>query len=98
MSDESTTALPHAFPILGYGLTETNAVGCGNFNENYLAKPASTGPQSRPLVEVAILDPAGKVVPQGQTGEIGFRTICLFGGYWNNPEATAEVFTPTGSC
>jgi long-chain acyl-CoA synthetase len=31
-------------PLLGYGLTETNAVGCGNFNENYLAKPGSTGP------------------------------------------------------
>jgi acyl-CoA synthetase (AMP-forming)/AMP-acid ligase II len=89
-------ALPHAFPLLGYGLTETNAVGCNNFNENYLAKPASTGPASKPLVEVAILDPAGQPVPQGQTGEIGFRTVCLFGGYWNNPEATAEVFTPDG--
>lgn len=89
-------ALPHAFPLLGYGLTETNAVGCNNFNENYLAKPASTGPASKPLVEVAILDPAGKPVPAGQTGEIAFRTICLFGGYWNNPKATEAALTPDG--
>ena len=41
--DRIRKALPHAFPILGYGLTETNGVGCGNFNENYLAKPGSTG-------------------------------------------------------
>src|SRR3546814_19378570 len=30
-------------PLLGYGLTETNAVGCGIINENYLEKPMSTG-------------------------------------------------------
>ena len=40
---------PGGFPLLGYGLTETNAVGCGNFNENYLAKPGSTGRASKPI-------------------------------------------------
>jgi acyl-CoA synthetase (AMP-forming)/AMP-acid ligase II len=89
-------ALPHAFPILGYGLTETNAVGCGNFNENYLAKPGSTGPASRPLVEIAILRETGEHLPQGHTGEIAFRTICNFGGYWNNAPATAAAFTADG--
>ena len=34
--------------------------------------------------------------PQGQTGEIAFRTIANFGGYWNNPEATAAAFRPDG--
>lgn len=89
-------ALPHAFPVLGYGLTETNAVGCGNLNENYLAKPGSTGPASRPLVEIATFDEAGRRLPQGETGEIGIRTVCNFIGYWNNPEATAAAFTPDG--
>ena len=36
-------------PLLGYGLTETNGIGCGNINDNYLAKPDSTGPASAPL-------------------------------------------------
>jgi long-chain acyl-CoA synthetase len=89
-------AMPHAFPILGYGLTETNAVGCNILNENYLAKPASTGPQSRPLVELAILDDNGAPLPQGEIGEVCLRTVCLFGGYWKNSEATAEVFTADG--
>jgi acyl-CoA synthetase (AMP-forming)/AMP-acid ligase II len=48
-------SLPHAFPLLGYGLTETNGVGCGNFNENYLAKPGSDRPGQRPLVELGFL-------------------------------------------
>jgi long-chain acyl-CoA synthetase len=88
--------LPHAFPLLGYGLTETNAVGCANFNENYLAKPASTGPASRPIVELAILDDAGNRLPAGQTGEIAFRSIANFGGYWDNPEATAAAVREDG--
>lgn len=89
-------ALPHAFPLLGYGLTETNGVGCGNFNENYIAKPGSTGTASRPLVDLAILDDAGKPLPAGEIGEVSIRSICNFNGYWNNTEATKEAIMPDG--
>ena len=89
-------ALPHAFPLLGYGLTETNAAGCGNLNENYLAKPGSTGTATKPLIEVGILDDAGAVLPGGTTGEVAFRSIVNFGGYWQNPKATAEAITSDG--
>ena len=89
-------ALPHAFPLLGYGLTETNAVGCGNLNENYLAKPGSTGTASKPLVEVGILDDTGVLLGAGQVGEIAIRTICNFNGYWNNTEATKAAIMPDG--
>ena len=67
-----------AHPLIGYGLTETNAIGCGNFRDNYLAKPNSTGRASAPLVDLAILDDAGKPVPQGERGEICIRSICNF--------------------
>jgi acyl-CoA synthetase (AMP-forming)/AMP-acid ligase II len=80
-------------PLIGYGLTETNAVGCGNWRDNYLAKPDSTGAASRPLVEVAIVDAAGRPVAQGERGEIGIRTICNFTRYWNRPDDTAAAFT-----
>jgi acyl-CoA synthetase (AMP-forming)/AMP-acid ligase II len=89
-------AFPGGFPLLGYGLTETNAVGCGNFNENYLAKPGSTGRASKPLVDLAILDDTGKELPQGEIGEVCIRSIANFRGYWNNPEATAAAFTESG--
>ncbi|MBK9432597.1 class I adenylate-forming enzyme family protein [Sphingorhabdus sp.] len=84
------------FPLLGYGLTETNGVGCGNFTENYLAKPTSTGPATKPMVEVGILDDDGKQLPQGERGEIGIRTIANFGGYWANDDATNAAFTTDG--
>jgi acyl-CoA synthetase (AMP-forming)/AMP-acid ligase II len=83
-------------PLLGYGLTETNAVGCGNIGENYLSKPASTGPASPPLVDLAILDDDGNALPQGERGEISIRSICNFLGYWNNEEATRAAVTPDG--
>ncbi|MFO1254838.1 MAG: class I adenylate-forming enzyme family protein [Sphingomonadaceae bacterium] len=89
-------ALPHAFPLLGYGLTETNAVGCGNLNENYMAKPGSTGTASKPLVDLGILDDDGRQLPAGQTGEVAIRSIVNFNGYWNNSEATREAITPDG--
>ena len=86
-------AFPGGFPLLGYGLTETNAIGCGNFNENYLAKPTSTGKASRPLVDLAILDDAGNKLPTGEIGEVSIRTVANFLGYWDNREATQEAFT-----
>ena len=82
-----------AYPLLGYGLTETNAIGCGNLNENYLAKPNSTGRASPPLVDLAILDDDGAKLPQGGRGEVCIRSIANFGGYWNNPQATAACMT-----
>ena len=88
--------LPNAFPLLGYGLTETNGVGCGNFNENYIAKPGSTGTASKPLVEIGILNDAGDCLPAGEIGEVSIRTICNFLGYWNNTEATQAAIMPDG--
>ena len=88
--------MPHAPPALGYGLTETNAIGCGNYGQNYLDKPNSTGRASAPLVDLAILDDDGKPVPQGQHGEVSIRTVANFSGYWNRPEATAEAMTADG--
>ena len=88
--------LPHAYPILGYGLTETNGVGCGNFNENYLAKPGSTGTASRPLVDLAILDDDGVALASGAVGEVAIRSVANFVGYWDNPEATSAAIMPDG--
>jgi acyl-CoA synthetase (AMP-forming)/AMP-acid ligase II len=84
------------YPLLGYGLTETNGVGCGNFTENYLLKPTSTGPATKPLVEVAMLDDDGNHMPQGERGEVCIRTIANFNGYWDNEKATRDAFTDDG--
>lgn len=83
-------------PLLGYGLTETNGIGCGNINDNYIAKPDSTGPASKPLVDLAILDDNARPVPQGDVGEVCIRSVANFEGYWNNSAATEAAFTHDG--
>ncbi|HEX8574606.1 MAG TPA: class I adenylate-forming enzyme family protein [Allosphingosinicella sp.] len=85
-----------AQPALGYGLTETNAVGCGNFWQNYADKPASTGRPHKPMVELAILGDGDRHLPVGESGEIGIRSAANFRGYWNDPAATEAVFTSDG--
>lgn len=89
-------ALPHAFPLLGYGLTETNGAGAGNLNENYLAKPGSTGTATKPLMEIRALDDDGTVLGPNRVGEVAIRSVANFIGYWRNPEATAAAVTPDG--
>jgi len=87
---------PAAKPALGYGLTETNAVGCSNFWGNYAAKPASTGRAQKPFVELAILGEGERHLPAGETGEIAIRSAANFKGYWRDPAATRAALTDDG--
>jgi acyl-CoA synthetase (AMP-forming)/AMP-acid ligase II len=92
--------LEHSFkgaqPALGYGLTETNAVGCGNFWSNYHDKPASTGRPHKPIVEMAILGDGDRHLPPGERGEIAIRSAANFRGYWRDEPATRAAFTADG--
>ena len=89
-------SFPAAQPALGYGLTETNAVGCTNFWSNYAEKPASTGRAQPPYVEIAILGPNDAHLPPGERGEIAIKSAANITCYWRNPEATAAAFTADG--
>src|SRR4029450_4395317 len=74
----------------------TNAVGCGNFWDNYAAKPASTGRAQVPFVELAILGEGDRHLPPFERGEIAIRPAPNIRGYWKPPEATAAAFTSDG--
>jgi len=87
---------PKAQPALGYGLTETNAVGCSNFWSSYAAKPDSTGRAQAPFVELAILGANDGHLPAGERGEIAIKSAANIRGYWGNDRATAELFTAGG--
>jgi len=69
--------------LQGYGLTETSPIISANRPEDNV--PASVG-TPLPDVEVRI----------GDNGALHARGPNLMLGYWNNPEATAAIFTEDG--
>jgi long-chain acyl-CoA synthetase len=82
---------PIVQPGLGYGLTETNAIGATITGVFYIAKPESTGRPTQPVTQIHIEDPQGNVLENGQIGEICIKGATVMKGYWNRPADTAEV-------
>ena len=80
-----------AMPNTGWGMTETNAIGCGIGGDEYLARPASSGRCSQ-VLQLKVIDEAGQTLPAGQRGELLVRGTSIFSGYWNRPEVNAQVF------
>ena len=78
-------------PGLGYGLTETNAIGATITGKFYLSKPESTGRPSPPVTQVRIEDANGKVLPAGEIGEICIKGATIMKAYWKKPEETAQA-------
>lgn len=78
----------------GYGLSETSSgITC-----NPTDTDAYSGTIGLPMpnVDIRILDDDGNDVPQGERGEIAIRGPQVMAGYWQRPDATAEVMTPDG--
>ena len=78
-------------PNIGYGMTETNAFGPGNFGDDYVTHPTSTGRARTTILDVEIWDEAGRPVPVGERGQIWMKGPNVIRGYWGKPEATAEA-------
>lgn len=90
-------AFEHATPRIGYGLTETNALGAINGGPSYLLKPGSTGPVTGPVMELAVHADEGDVdLPTGEVGRVCFRGPSIMMEYFNRPEDTAKAVSPRG--
>ncbi len=77
---------------IGYGLTETNALGAVNSGAFYSARPRSTGRAVPAVTEIRIMGADGVALPAGERGEVCIKSPANVKGYWNKPEATAEAF------
>lgn len=83
---------PGAMPSVGYGLTESNAVGTLFGQEDYIDRPSSVGRPIPPLVKHRIVDEQGNTVAKGEVGEICIHSPANAGGYWNCPEESLSTF------
>jgi acyl-CoA synthetase (AMP-forming)/AMP-acid ligase II len=79
-------------PGIGYGLTETNALGAVNSGAFYIANPHSTGRAVPAVTDFKIIGQSGETLATGERGEVCIKSPANVLGYWNKPEATAEAF------
>ena len=77
-----------------YGLTETASVATINGGDDYFSHPGSVG-RAVPTVELRVVDThTHEDVPTGESGEIWLKgPTVMMRGYWNLPDATAEILT-----
>ena len=75
-----------------YGLTETTC-GVPLHETKVKNKMGAAGTAGS---EIKIVDPEGKTVPIGTTGEILVRGPWVALGYWNKPEESENTFTKDG--
>ena len=80
--------------VEGWGMSETCAIG----TNNPVTSDRFTGTIGLPLpgIDLAIKDDAGHSLPVGESGEICIRGPNVMQGYYQQPEETAQSFTPDG--
>jgi acyl-CoA synthetase (AMP-forming)/AMP-acid ligase II len=93
-------AWPDTDFIQAYGLTEVCGVISRLMPEDHRAdneERLSSAGTLVPGAEVRVVDPDSlEDVPQGEQGELWFRSKQLMKGYLNKPEATSEAITDDG--
>lgn len=77
--------------IEAYGMTEAAHQMASNPLPPAARKAGTVGRSAGP--EIAIMDEAGRIKGQSESGEIVIRGPNVTGGYENNPEANASAFT-----
>jgi len=77
----------------GYGLTETSPVVSNNPIGN-----VQQGTVGLPLIDTncKVIDDAGNELPAGEAGELCVQGPQVMKGYWQRPDATAEVMDAEG--
>ena len=88
--------MPETNPGIGYGLTETNALGANNAGDTYLSKPTSTGFPVPKIIELKIIDDEGNTLETNENGEVCIKSAATFRCYWKNPKATEDCLDSEG--
>ncbi|MEV5597073.1 FadD3 family acyl-CoA ligase [Streptomyces sp. NPDC052496] len=82
--------------LTAYGLSECSGIVTMCRRDDPPATVAATSGRAIPGTAVRIADPGGRPVPPGTAGEVQVRGYHVMSGYYEDPQATADVLTPDG--
>jgi fatty-acyl-CoA synthase len=83
--------------VAAYGLTECSPGVTINDPDDSIERRATTVGRPMPETELKVVDPQTlNEVARGEKGELWVRGHCVMKGYWNQPDATAQVLLPDG--
>jgi len=83
--------------VAAYGLTECSPGVSINDPDDSIERRATTVGRPMAETEVRVVDPATlREVARGERGELWVRGHCVMKGYFEQPEATAQVLLPDG--
>lgn len=96
MVEQMRRRIPEATLITGYGMTEVcgflTYTKPGDSDEDLIETIGAIDP----AFELRIVDDRRRPLPAGERGEIALRGTPVMSGYWNRPEATADVLDSEG--
>lgn len=84
-------AVPGLVLAQAYGATETTSPATIMPLGGQIERPASVGAPV-PCADIRIMDPEGREVPPGASGEVWIGGPMIVPGYWRMPDKTAESF------
>ncbi|MDN2583343.1 FadD3 family acyl-CoA ligase [Aquibium sp. ELW1220] len=82
--------------VNGYGLTECGGYGTMCSADDTDDRIANTAGKPFPDTEVRIMDSEGRLLPDGERGEVVLRGYIVMKGYFNDPDATAKTIDQDG--
>jgi acyl-CoA synthetase (AMP-forming)/AMP-acid ligase II len=83
--------------VNAYGLIEVCVVSMTRASDPAEVIATTTG-RAMPGVEVRLVAADGRIVEDGEPGEVQVRSQGVMRGYWRDPEQTAAAITPEGWC
>ena len=81
---------------IAYGMTETSPVSLQTGPDDGLELRVTTVGRTQPHLETKLVDADGRIVAQGEIGELCTRGYSVMLGYWDNLQATHDAIDPAG--
>jgi amino acid adenylation domain-containing protein len=96
LAREWQRAAPHSIVENLYGPTETTVAFTAYRLPDFGKTEYDIVPIGWPFQgqQIAVIDPKGRILPDGEIGELCLGGSQVAKGYWHLPEATAETFVP----